>query len=103
MMAKQLGDTVGKFVEIDQKESNRMGRFLRIKVKVDLCKPLKRGTILKYQEKSLKVLFKYERLPTFCFVCGRIGHQLKDCEEIREGEMEGYDEIVEWGEEETEL
>lgn len=94
---------MGKFVEIDQKESNRMGRFLRVKVKVDLRKPLKRGTILKYQEKRLKVLFKYERLQTFYFVCGRIGHQLKDCEEISEGGMEGYDDIVERGEEETEL
>lgn len=54
---------------------------------MDLRKPLKRGTIVKYQGRNLKVFFKYERLPTFCFVCGKIGHLIKDCDE-----MEGKDE-----------
>jgi hypothetical protein len=79
-MAKKLGDVIGKFEEADAKESHRMGRFLRTKIQIDLTKPLKRGTIVRYNGKDLKVYFKYERLPTFCFVCGRIGHQLRDCE-----------------------
>lgn len=31
-MAKQLGKIVGEYEEVDPKEANRMGRFLRIKV-----------------------------------------------------------------------
>jgi len=87
-MAKKLGDVLGKYMEVDSNEGNRMGKFLRVKVEIDLRKPLKRGTVVKYQGKSLRIYFKYERLPTFCFVCGCIGHQIKDCEE-----MEGKDEI----------
>jgi len=86
-MAMKLGNSLGTFVEVDNKEGNRMGKFLRLKATVDLRKPLKRGTVIKYQGKDLRIFFKYERLPTLCFLCGQIGHQIKDCEA-----MEGKDE-----------
>lgn len=92
-MAKRLGDSIGVFDEVDQKKENRSGRFLRIRTRIDLRKPLKRGTIVKYQGKNLKVFFKYERLPTFCFVCGKIGHQIRDCDEVASQENEGYEEL----------
>ena len=94
-MTKKLGDVMGTFEEADPKESHRLGRFLRTKVTVDLTKPLKRGTIIRYNGKYLKIYFKYQRFPTFCFVWGRIGHQLRDCDEIEGKEGEGYDEIEE--------
>ncbi|MCH85765.1 zinc CCHC-type-like protein [Trifolium medium] len=94
-MAIKLGDVLGKFEEADAKDSHRMGRFLRTKVQIDLTKPLKRGTIVRYNGKDLKVFFKYERLPTFCFVCGRIGHQLRDCDEAECLDGEGFEEIEE--------
>ncbi|PNX56720.1 hypothetical protein L195_g058346 [Trifolium pratense] len=94
-MAKKLGNIIGQFEETDPVERNRTGRFLRLKVSIDLTKPLKRGTVIKYQDRSLKVFFKYERLPTFCFVCGRIGHQLKECEEAGDLEEAGYEELDE--------
>lgn len=94
-MAKKLGDIIGAHLENDPKESNHLGRFLRVKVSIDLRKPLKRGTLVRYQGRSLKVYLKYERLPTFCFVCGRIGHQVKDCEEVEDQEDGGYEELDE--------
>jgi hypothetical protein len=94
-MAKKLGNIIGQFEETDPLERNRTGRFLRLKVLIDLRKPLKRGTVIKSQDRSLKVYFKYERLPNFCFVCGRIGHQLKECEEASDLEEAGYEELEE--------
>ncbi|XP_058733417.1 uncharacterized protein LOC131605033 [Vicia villosa] len=94
-MAKKLGGILGEFEEMDQKEAHRNGRFLRLKVKMNLKKPLKRGTVVRFKEKNLRVHFKYERLPTFCFVCGRIGHQLKDCEEVDEFSEEGFENLEE--------
>ncbi|XP_058756011.1 uncharacterized protein LOC131629230 [Vicia villosa] len=94
-MAKKLGNILGEFVEADPKEAYRNGRFLHVKVKVDLKKPLKRGTMVKYKEKSLRVHFKYERLPTFCYICGRIGHQMKDCEDLEDMTEEGFEDLDE--------
>ncbi|XP_058726490.1 uncharacterized protein LOC131597843 [Vicia villosa] len=79
-MARKLGGILGSFEEMDHREAHKNGRFLRIKATIDLKQPLKRGTVVRFKEKNLRVHFKYERLPTFCFICGRLGHQLKDCE-----------------------
>jgi hypothetical protein len=93
-MAKLLGNVIGNFVDVDAKDVNRLGKFLRVKVTIDLRQPLKRGTIVKYQGKSLRVYFKYERLPTFCYACGKIGHQIKDCDTV-EGEDDADFEDIE--------
>jgi len=83
------------FKEMDLKEANRIGKFLRIRTSLDLTKPLKRGSKLHFQGKDIWVDYKYERLPNFCFVCGRIGHQMRDCEDTEENDQEGYNEVEE--------
>ncbi|XP_058775391.1 uncharacterized protein LOC131649656 [Vicia villosa] len=94
-MAKKLGNIIGSYEEMDVKEAHRNGRFLRIKVTLNLKEPLKRGTVVSFKEKKIRVHFKYERLPTFCFVCGRMGHQIKDCEAVEDLNEEGYEELEE--------
>ncbi|XP_058732735.1 uncharacterized protein LOC131604305 [Vicia villosa] len=94
-MARKLGGILGEFEELDTKEVHRNGCFLRIKVNIDLRKPLKRGTVVRFKEKNLRVHFKYERLPTFCFICGKVGHQIKDCEEVGDLSEEGFEDIEE--------
>lgn len=87
---------MGSFEEADNKDCNRLGRFLHIKVELDLRKPLKRGTVVRYQGKDQRVYFRYERLPTFCFACGRLGHQLKDGEDAQDSnDKEGYEGVEE--------
>ncbi|XP_058765441.1 uncharacterized protein LOC131638928 [Vicia villosa] len=94
-MARKVGQILGTFEEMDTKEGHRSGRFLRIKVKIDLNNPLKRGTVVRFKEKTHRVYFKYERLPTFCFVCGRIGHQMKDCDALGDLSEEGFEDLDE--------
>ncbi|KAF7128180.1 hypothetical protein RHSIM_Rhsim11G0009900 [Rhododendron simsii] len=54
--------------------------YLRLRVIIDITKPLKKGFFLKRREKDdLWIRFKYERLSDFCYVCGLIGHGLNDC------------------------
>ncbi|VFR03295.1 unnamed protein product [Cuscuta campestris] len=74
-VAQRLGNEIGQFVEADPKNfSNPWSSYLRIRVKLDVQKPLKKGTRLKREGKEwFHVDFAYERLPTFCFVCGRLG------------------------------
>ncbi|XP_058741861.1 uncharacterized protein LOC131614267 [Vicia villosa] len=94
-MARKLGGILGSLEEVDQNEAHRNGRFLRIKVSIDLNQPLKRGTMVRFKEKNLRIYFKYERLPTFCFVCGKVGHQLKDCDSVEDLSEEGFEELDE--------
>ncbi|KAK7821541.1 hypothetical protein CFP56_037582 [Quercus suber] len=53
---------------------------MRVKVKVDIAKPFCHGRLitLKNGEKTW-VVFKYARLPNFCFWCGRLSHGDRDC------------------------
>lgn len=79
---KSIGNYVGKFLESDQRNFQGMYRnFLRIKVAIDCFRPLKsKMRIKKVGGDSLWIQFKYERLPSFCFYCGIIGHTEKFCE-----------------------
>lgn len=56
------------------------GEFLRVKIKIDLSNPLSRGRILKLQGESTWIVFRYERLPKYCFQCGVIRHGRGGCE-----------------------
>lgn len=54
--------------------------FTRIRVKLDVEKPLKRRLKIKPEGDSWSwINFKYERLGTFCFICGILGHSERDC------------------------
>lgn len=75
---------------------SQSGLLIKMLVEVDLTKPLMRGTHLRFDEDSVWVEFRYEKLPTFCFYCGVVGHQEKSCgkktldaqkDEIREGQF----------------
>lgn len=54
--------------------------YVQLCVTMDVQKPLKRIMKVKGEEGSWNwINFKYERLSTFCFVCGVIGHSERDC------------------------
>lgn len=94
-MENKIRGIIGIFKEMGRKEAHINGRFLRIKVAMDLKQPLNRGVVVRFKEKTLRVHFKYERLPMFYFVCGRIGDQLKDCEALGDMSEEGFEDIKE--------
>jgi hypothetical protein len=76
----KLGASVGRVEEVDtEKDGIGWGEFLRVKINVDLYKPLSRGRMLKFDGKSTLVGFKYEHLPKFCFHCGVICHGAEGC------------------------
>lgn len=56
-------------------------QYVRIRVSLDINKPLKRRMKIKRENGTFTwINFKYERLSTFCFVCGHLGHSDRDCE-----------------------
>ncbi|XP_058727315.1 uncharacterized protein LOC131598755 [Vicia villosa] len=54
------------------------------------------GSVLgEFEEMDTREVCRNGRLPTFCFVCGRLGHQMKDCESLEDLSEEGFEEIEE--------
>ena len=83
-VAIHIGDFIKFFTESDSNNFDGAWRkFLRIKVSIDVREPIKRRMkIKKPSGDCFWVNFKYEKLPTFYFFCGIIGHAERDCEKL---------------------
>ncbi|KAL8513790.1 hypothetical protein ACS0TY_013050 [Phlomoides rotata] len=78
---EKIGGCIGDVVEIDQASLNGVARSIRIKAKIDYSKPLRSGITLELKDsKQVWVNFKYERLPSFCYLCGVLGHMHRECD-----------------------
>lgn len=78
------GDFIGKFLYPCPKNYSGFGKdYLRIRVQLDVNQPLRRRLkICKGHDDGFWANFKYERIPTFCFVCGLLGHSEKFCPKV---------------------
>ncbi|XP_060959153.1 uncharacterized protein LOC133030431 [Cannabis sativa] len=76
-----LGNFIGTFIESDPNNFVGVWRdFLRIRVRINVDKPIKRRMKVSSDISSWYwANFKYEKLPTFCFICGIIGHSERFC------------------------
>uniref|UniRef100_A0A803QS68 CCHC-type domain-containing protein n=1 Tax=Cannabis sativa TaxID=3483 RepID=A0A803QS68_CANSA len=81
---KGLGNAIGKFLESDPKNFIGVWReYLRMRITIDITKPLRRRLKLTKDDGTwFWVNFKYERAPTFCFICGIIGHTERFCSKL---------------------
>ena len=92
----QQGNHIGTIVEVDVGDRRECwGQYLRIRVTVDISRPLKRivRLCLREGEDPEILLLQYERLPSFCFRCGILGHQLRECLEITILSDDGKEEL----------
>lgn len=82
-VGRELGNNIGKFIEIDRRtRQSDQAKFMRIRMDLQLDKPLRRGgKIASVEGEKFWESSRYERLPTFCFLCGRLGHDEKHCKE----------------------
>jgi hypothetical protein len=80
-IGRQLGNKIGKFLKMDLDEEFSGWRdFLRIRVKLDMEKPLTRVVFISLGAgKREPFRVKYEKLPKFCAVCGLLGHVETEC------------------------
>jgi hypothetical protein len=81
-MGEDIGQRVGRLITVDAPEDNGVawGRYLRIRVEVEIAKPLMRGCIIQVEETApVWVDFRYEHLPIFCYRCGILGHSGSEC------------------------
>ncbi|XP_021303063.1 uncharacterized protein LOC8083790 [Sorghum bicolor] len=80
-IGRQLGNKIGDFLKVDLDDITSGWRdFLRIRVKLDVEKPLTRIVYISLgggKREAFRV--KYEKLPRFCAVCGFLGHVESEC------------------------
>ena len=71
-----VGSHIGKMIKFD--EENNYGpwrRYMRIRVEIAVAAPLQQELVIEQEEgDNITLVFKYEKLGKFCFVCGTIGH-----------------------------
>ncbi|KAK4283917.1 hypothetical protein QN277_000818 [Acacia crassicarpa] len=97
--ARILGDTVGRAVMFEQpKIEGRMDRsFIRIRSLIRVDTPLVSGFWI--PRKGLEpawISVKYERLPVFCYYCGRLNHDGRRCKEASV-QLLGEEAVKEFG------
>ncbi|KAL8149468.1 hypothetical protein AgCh_006469 [Apium graveolens] len=96
-VGKQLGDFFGEFVMYDGKNNASIWvEYMRVKIKLDVRKPLKRRKKIKRKNGTeFVVSCKYERLGDFCFAYGQVTHTERFCR--RNLDNRGEESLKEWG------
>lgn len=95
--ASIIGEKLGGFIKFDDSDPIGWEMFMRVKINLDISKPLPRGIKVRVGQDSTKwVGFKYERLGDFCYFCGRLGHTDRDCSHIT-GSEEGQEMVYQYG------
>lgn len=81
---KSVGGFIGKYIKSDLTNFDGAWKaYVRIRVILDITKPLKRRMKIKRDGGEWSWLnFKYERLGNFCFVCGILGHTDRECSTV---------------------
>ena len=80
-IAEQICEMVGTILHPCEATDNEEGSFIRVRVLVDISKPVCRGRRISLDDgKAHWVSFKYKRLPNLCYWCGYLTHNDRDCE-----------------------
>ena len=84
---ERIGRVLGDLEKVEDPEwKSGMGRcFLRMKMAIDVEKPLVAGFWVPRENGKVWAEVKYEKVADFCFECGRLGHVMKNCEYGDEG------------------
>ena len=80
-VCEKIGKTLGRVEQVeDFAEGRGSGNYMRVRVNLDVMQPLCRGRkIWLGGDQDHWVSFKFERLPIFCYWCGHISHDDRDC------------------------
>lgn len=79
--AIEIGETIGTISPSEHPKEMVRGDFLRVRMEVDVSKPLCRGRKIAINTNNIIwISFNYEKLPNFCYWCGKVSHADKECD-----------------------
>lgn len=82
---RQIGQRFGEVLELDKTTIGGLSRSVRMKIRLNLNNALKRGTKIRVGTSGpCWIPITYERISSFCYWCGKLGHTHKDCESFYE-------------------
>jgi hypothetical protein len=87
-----LGNQLGKFISMDAWYPG----YLRVRVALPLNKQLVPMLNLRIKGRGqMSIMLRYENIPHFCFMCGRIGHAALNCddEDVGDGGIRFGEEV----------
>lgn len=77
---KRFAAFFGEVLECKASSKDRFKSSIRFKVKASIVKPLYPGFFLEREnQRTLWIQAKYENLGSFCYKCGILGHEQKEC------------------------
>jgi hypothetical protein len=78
-------------IEVDS-ASHGLGDFIRVRVKLDLRKPIARFVSISREGRREFFKIQFEKIPRFCGACGMVGHSYLEC-----GTGEHDESKLKWG------
>ncbi|KAL2905283.1 hypothetical protein RDABS01_003993 [Bienertia sinuspersici] len=78
-LATTIGSKLGKLLDFDETDISTWAKYMRIRVRLNVNKPLPRGSTMKIGGEKIWVEFRMERLSGLRYVCGCLGHNMKEC------------------------
>ncbi|KAB2602170.1 hypothetical protein D8674_003175 [Pyrus ussuriensis x Pyrus communis] len=80
-MGKFIENLVGEYVVAYQsRKTDQFGSILRVRVRLDVNKPLRRSISIKLERKIVDIDIRYEKLPLTCFLYGMMNHVEDQCD-----------------------
>lgn len=95
----EIGRRIGTVLEVNKvTEKGEWGRYVRVRVRIPLNRPLRRGgNIVLGEGSKCWVDYKYERLPVLCHYCGMLDHEIRECPSKSKDVLEGCVKEVSYG------
>ncbi|GAA0173668.1 hypothetical protein LIER_41569 [Lithospermum erythrorhizon] len=76
-IGRVVGAHIGEVIEVDRRSIDQeRGRFVCVKVRLNVEKPLKKGGIVPLRHSKVQVVYYYEKIGDVCLCCGFLGHDI---------------------------
>ena len=79
--AEAIRQTLAEVEQVDTSPNGECHRkYIKVRIKLDIHQPLSRGRFVDIgNSEPLWISIQYEKMPIFCYWCGLLNHDDKDC------------------------